>query len=72
MIPHAPHVVQGFATRLAARAAAHDVTVALQRSRTSRHVVQGFAGFLGEGATAPATSGAFLRARLRAPGDSPC
>ncbi len=55
------------ATRLAARAATHDVAVTLQVTPDVPHVFQGFSDILEEGATALSAAGAFLRSHLPAP-----
>ncbi|MDT0469259.1 SDR family NAD(P)-dependent oxidoreductase [Streptomyces gibsoniae] len=60
-------IVLDDATRLAARAAAHDVAVALQVTPDVPHVFQGIADILEEGATALSAAGAFLRVHLPTP-----
>ena len=52
------------ATRLAARAAADDLTVSLEITAGVPHVFQGFAGILDEGASALAKAGAFIRSHM--------
>jgi monoterpene epsilon-lactone hydrolase len=52
------------ATRLAARAAAADLTVSLEITAGVPHVFQGFAGILDEAGTALANAGAFIRTHL--------
>lgn len=52
------------ATRLAARAAADNVSVTLQATSGVPHVFQGFAAVLDEGDAALTSAGAFLRAHL--------
>jgi epsilon-lactone hydrolase len=54
------------ATRLAARAAAADVTVTLEVTPAVPHVFQGFAGLLEEADAALASAGAFIRSRSHA------
>ncbi|MGP0049185.1 MAG: alpha/beta hydrolase fold domain-containing protein [Solirubrobacteraceae bacterium] len=56
------------ATRLAARAAAADVTVRLEVTPGVPHVFQGFAAMLDEGDAALTRAGEFLRAHLARPG----
>jgi monoterpene epsilon-lactone hydrolase len=54
------------ATRLAARAAAADVSVMLEVTPGVPHVFQGFAAILDEGDAALTSAGKFLRAQLTA------
>ncbi|WP_370081091.1 hypothetical protein [Streptacidiphilus sp. MAP12-16] len=54
------------ATRLAVRAAAHDVAVTLDITPGVPHVVQAFSGLLEEGDAALTRVGTFLRAHVRA------
>ena len=55
------------ATRLAARAAAADVTVTLEITPGVPHVFQGFAAMLDEGDAALTSAGGFMRAHLAGP-----